>query len=198
MAGCWLKTFLCRRSTSGPTSSPSTVGRPGRDAAGAHLDRNALGEKAGTAIGRALETNNALRKLDLAANSLGPEAGAAIGSGLVKNQTLTDLQLYSNGLGDAGGAAIGDALATNSTLLKLDISNTKMGPEGLAGIVRGLERNTTLQELLLLAEMPDELQERVGALLACNGQHAPVAAAAEAEQQSDDRKDWKAKQVAGR
>lgn len=114
-----------------------------------NLRKARLGEAGGEAIGKALESNTTLTKLDLSFNGLAAAAGAALGKALEKNHTLTDLNLECNSLGEKGGLALGKALESNSTVTELNLRFNILGEAGGVAFGAALERNSTLMKLNL-------------------------------------------------
>ena len=57
-------------------------------------------------IGKAMDVNTTLTKLNLSSKLLGEGAGRAIGEALGVNTTLTQLYVSNNSVGDAVGRAI--------------------------------------------------------------------------------------------
>lgn len=110
------------------------------------LSQNLGGDSFAMALSKALESNCALKYLNLcqwfdciekntpfpeSANvhveMIGPEGGSALAKALRFNCTLTYLDLQYNNIGDSGAAALGEALRTNTTLKELYLKDNKIG-----------------------------------------------------------------------
>ena len=80
----------------------------------ANLAKNDIGDGGAVAISAALENNNTLTELNLAAKLSGVTISAtgaqAIAKMLAVNRALTSLNLYKNKIGAGGAKAIADAL----------------------------------------------------------------------------------------
>ena len=135
------------------------------------ISKNNIRAEGGKALAKALQDNQVIQELNIAANNLGrgPKTGSTDMSGVIAIAdaiptvgALTSLNIsnnmlcgkYSDGYGDApytvaGIKALCEMLQTNTTLLELDISKNFLGAEGSKILADGLSTNGALTSLNL-------------------------------------------------
>lgn len=95
----------------------------------------------GVAIGKMLEVNSTITKLDLSWNAIRLDSAEKLAASIRKNSTLVELHLGHNGFGDNATQIIGRALKTNDTLTALDISYNSLNPKSVAVLANSLVFN---------------------------------------------------------
>ena len=133
----------------------------------------------GVEIALSLTSNGVLSSLSLSENHIGPRGGAAIGRALQSNRALTKLDLVANGLDAAAAVALGEGpLRRNRTLVYLDLCADLSAPvlgvgeEGALALARALESNDTLKELSLVNDMIGSGTDALTASMVIRNQYA--------------------------
>jgi Ran GTPase-activating protein (RanGAP) involved in mRNA processing and transport len=103
-------------------------------------------------VGRALQTNGALLKLNLRLNRLGEKGGCYVFEGLKSNGALKQLNISGNGLADDSGQGeavrvLAAMFRVNSTLDSMDITSNSLGSEAGVVLRDALEENMSLTSL---------------------------------------------------
>ncbi len=93
--------------------------------------------------------NCSLKKLNLSGNLLGDSEVTYLGKELETNKTITKLELQSCSMTTIGGAALASSLMINSTIEVLDISRNSLGGGPIQKFSELLQRNKTLKSLFI-------------------------------------------------
>ncbi|VFQ98524.1 unnamed protein product [Cuscuta campestris] len=96
-----------------------------------------------------LQSNIALKTLDLSGNVFGDEGAKCLSGILVDNPGIQKLQLNSTGIGDEGAKAIAEMLKKKSNLRILELNNNLIDYSGFSGLADALLENKSLQSLYL-------------------------------------------------
>ena len=121
-----------------------------------NLSANNISNKSASTIGELLDSNHALKNLNLSWNTIKvgihqcwmprvcasvvkQSAGAAsLAKGLMANECLEHFDLSWNGLENEGAVQLGEMLSINLSLKSLNLMHTRTGTEGSLVIADGL------------------------------------------------------------
>nr|WP_314627111.1 hypothetical protein [uncultured Noviherbaspirillum sp.] len=112
-------------------------------------EQGGWGAKPVQALGRMLQRNCGLERLDLSWMHPGDDAIKAIAQSLAFNSTLVELRLPGNDISEESMQLLGQALGSNVKLATLKLDENRLGPRGVRGLLAGLQKNRTLTALSL-------------------------------------------------
>ncbi|KAL1355228.1 hypothetical protein HN51_007280 [Arachis hypogaea] len=96
-----------------------------------------------------LQSNIALKILDLSGNPVGDEGVKCLCDILVDNSGIEKLQLNSTDLGDEGAKAIAEMLKKNSSLRVIELNNNMIEYSGFSSLAGALLENNSLRNIHL-------------------------------------------------
>lgn len=98
----------------------------------------------GVAIGKMLEVNRTLTKLDLSWNAIRLNSAEKFATSLKKNSVLKELYLGHNGFGDNATQIIGRTLKSNISMEAIDLSYNSLHPQSIAVLANSLVFNEAM------------------------------------------------------
>ena len=113
-----------------------------------NVDASNISDQDTQLLASALECNDTLTHLSVAANSIGADGAAHLAKAVARNQgALTLLNLSGNKIGNDGATALAAAMQRSSSLAKLQLANCEIGDEGASMLAEALLRNPRLVQL---------------------------------------------------
>ncbi|KAG8366206.1 hypothetical protein BUALT_Bualt17G0052400 [Buddleja alternifolia] len=113
------------------------------------LSRNSIGDEGVKSLCDILVNNSSIQKLQLSSAAFGDEGAKAIAEMLKKNSTLRVIELSNNLIDYSGFSGLAGALLENKSILSIYLNGNYGGPLGAAALAKGLEGNKSLRELYL-------------------------------------------------
>jgi Ran GTPase-activating protein (RanGAP) involved in mRNA processing and transport len=103
------------------------------------INRNHLGSRGATALGKMLKVNSVLCMLSVSSNGLGADGMSHLAAGMGENRTLTQVNLASNNLGPEGARLLASVIESTE-LQSLDLQRNAIGDRGGQLLCQALSR----------------------------------------------------------
>ncbi|KAG8366570.1 hypothetical protein BUALT_Bualt17G0093700 [Buddleja alternifolia] len=110
-----------------------------------NLSGNSIGDEGVKSLCDILVTNSSIQKLQLSRAEFGDEGAKAIAKMLKKNSTLLVIELDNNLIDHFGFSSLAGALLENNSISSIYLNGNYGGPLGAAALAKGLEGNKSLR-----------------------------------------------------